>query len=217
MDIFLILPPPAQWAEGHFEIWGAPSSQPKSQHTKPTILRQPWRPPPPHMTTFPRSYGNDITPIERKSPLLHTATVGYFFLLLDLRRRPTYVAAHNTTIFRQPWPPPMLYPSPYEHLPTDSRPRYYTHRETISYNAYDNCRMFFNGAGFSVGCPILPICTKTNDSSSPWPPPSYVDTFQHSLGNGITPIDMQSPKLQMGIATIFPRLWPRYINKPYAE
>ena len=181
------------------------------------ILHQPWRPSPPHMTTFPWSYGSDNSPAEMKSLLFLIYATAHFFLPLDLRRRVAYVAAHNTAISRQPWPPPMLYPSPYEHLPTDLRPRYYTHRETILSNAYDNCRMFFNGAGFSVGCPILPICTKTNDSSSPWPPPSYVDTFLHSLGNGITPIDMQSPKLQMGIATIFPRLWPRYINKPYAE
>jgi hypothetical protein len=116
-----------QWAEGHFEIWGAASSQAKSQHTKPTILHQPWRPSPPHMTTFPWSYGSDNSPIERNSLLLYAATVGNFFLPLDLRRRVAYVAAHNTAISRQPWPPPMLYPSPYEHLPTDLRPRHYTH------------------------------------------------------------------------------------------
>ena len=75
--------------------------------------------------------------------------------------RPKYVAAHNTAISRQPWPPSMLYPIPYEHLPTDLRPRYYTHRETIAYTAYDNCWILFTGAGVSFRMSNFAyLCTK---------------------------------------------------------
>ncbi len=84
---------------GTINFGGAASSQPKSQHTKPMILHQPWRPSPPHMTTFPWSYGSDNTPAEMKSLLFLIYATAHFFLPLDLRRRVAYVAAHNTAIF----------------------------------------------------------------------------------------------------------------------
>ena len=50
----------------------------------------PWRPPQPHMTTFPWSYGYDITPIVIKLPILYFNTVGQFYRALNLHRWPAY-------------------------------------------------------------------------------------------------------------------------------
>ncbi len=42
------------------------------------------------------SYGRHIIPTKRKSPLLHSDTTVVFFLVLVLRRRPTYAITNIT-------------------------------------------------------------------------------------------------------------------------
>ena len=96
------------------------------KHTQiPCKCQRPWPPPLPHMNTFPWSYGRHITPIERKSPLLHSDTTAVFFSGLVLRRRPTYAITNithkitNNTVITM-----AAADAPFHHLPMERWPQY---------------------------------------------------------------------------------------------
>jgi hypothetical protein len=102
----------------------------------------------------------------------------------------------------------MLYPIPNETFPPIYG-RDITPTERLSHLLYTKTvGYFYWGFCFSVAESNFANMHKNqrfliHHGRHPGTPTSYVDTFQYSPGNELTPIDIQSPKLQMGIATFF--------------